>query len=456
MQVPDVNETIVAIASAAGPGLRGIVRISGPQSLDVACALFRLADPIGRQSCRAYAASFVPFDDERELELPGQLFVWPQRRSFTRQPTVEFHTQNCRPLLKLLLSAACRQGARLAQPGEFTLRAFLSGRIDLTQAEAVLAVIDAAGPKQLERALAQLAGGLATPLANLRESLLELVCELEAGLDFVEEDIEFISTEEIRSRLQAAVGKLRQIVAQLSSRGSSDDLPVVALVGEPNAGKSSLFNALQQRSAAIVSGTRGTTRDTLTAILETTAGAVNLVDTAGVDEDEPVSEIDRAAREHARRMAGQADLVVRLMPKAENDQQVAPAPNEILVWSKADLLAREATQPESTSGDRAALRVSSRTGEGIETLREQIGNRAAERQATDSPVVPTTALRTGECLRRACVNLEQALQAAEHELGLELVASETRQALAELAEVVGEVYTDDILDRIFSRFCIGK
>ena len=184
-----------------------------------------------------------PYKGE-EMSVPCDLFLWPTDRSYTREPVAELHTIGSPPLLQAALAAVCRAGARLAEPGEFTLRAFLAGRIDLTQAEAVLGVIDAARRNELDAALAQLAGGLARPLHQLRDDLLQLLAELEAGLDFVEEDIRFISQQEVARTAASGSELLEDVAKQMTSRLHGESFPQVALVGPPNAGKSSLFNAM--------------------------------------------------------------------------------------------------------------------------------------------------------------------------------------------------------------------
>ncbi len=216
------------------------------------------------------------------MTLPADLFLWPQGRSYTRQLLAEIHTFGSPPLVDEILQSLCRNGARLAQPGEFTLRAFLAGRIDLTQAEAVLGVIDAADRNQLQAALAQLAGGLARPLGQLRSDLLDLLADLEAGLDFVEDDIRFVTPDELNRRLAAAAETIDQIGAQLTGRDAATARPRVALIGYPNVGKSSLFNALVGNAAALVSTQAGTTRDYLSATIDACGMSIELIDTAGI------------------------------------------------------------------------------------------------------------------------------------------------------------------------------
>ena len=217
----DITETIAAIASAPGAAARGIIRISGPGTIACLRSSF-IVDGSSNEAASFWNSDRVTSSSGRlrideNVLLPGRLLLWPNKRSYTHQPTAEFHTFGSPPLLQLGLEHVCQRGARLAEPGEFTLRAFLSGRIDLPQAEAVLAVIDSNNEEQVQTALRQLAGGLTGPLSEIRNQLISIVAELEAGLDFVEEDIEFISKQELLEGLLSISANLQTIVKQISS-----------------------------------------------------------------------------------------------------------------------------------------------------------------------------------------------------------------------------------------------
>ena len=259
----DVDDTIAAIASAPGSGLRGIVRVSGPQTVELVEALFESYDSHSFPNRLRPTSTRGQLAVDEGLKVDIDLYLWPTKRSYTRQPTAEFHLVGSRPVLEMVLNRLCGCGARLARPGEFTLRAFLSGRIDLTQAEAVLAVIDSSGEQQLDTALRQMAGGLAGPLGAIRDDLMGTLAELEAGLDFVEEDIEFITHSQLLEQLERAGQKLEKIQQQISLRDRGAEAPRVVLWGEPNSGKSSLFNALLGTQESIVTEVAGTTTDFL-------------------------------------------------------------------------------------------------------------------------------------------------------------------------------------------------
>ncbi|MHC4177509.1 MAG: tRNA modification GTPase, partial [Planctomycetota bacterium] len=301
-----LDDTICAVASPPGGAARGIVRLSGPRVREILGACFR---PAGRGELPAVVRAEAVAGSLRlagmASPLPCDAYLWPQRRSYTGQAVAEIHTLGSRPLLQAVLHGLCAAGARVAQPGEFTLRAFLAGRLDLTQAEAVLGVIDAADPGQLGVALAQLAGGLAGPLDRLRDGLVDLLAHLEAGFDFAHEDLPFITAEELTAQLGEAAERVAQLCRQMSSRGEAAPTVRAVLVGWPNVGKSSLFNALTHHAGALVSEHPGTTRDYLTAELDLGGVKCQLIDTAGMG-PEPDGPENAAAATHSIEEAARA------------------------------------------------------------------------------------------------------------------------------------------------------
>jgi tRNA modification GTPase len=468
-----LDDTIAAIASPPGGAARGIVRISGPQAVECLRTVSGGADLlVCQEEC---GSSDRPESPPRnspahvvagKLQLPAvqspipcDVYFWPQR-SYTGQPVVELHTIGSPPLLQMLLRAVCAAGARLAGPGEFTLRAFLAGRIDLTQAEAVLGVIDAADGPALDAALGQLAGGLARPLHRLRDALLDLLAHVEAGFDFADEDLPFVTRAELDQRLATAESHILALERQMASRAAHVDAMQVVLVGRPNAGKSSLFNALVGSSSALVSHQPGTTRDYLTAEIDLAGMTCRVIDTAGIDERQTTPHAKNAVAHAAQNAADSqrhaAHVEVLCLDSTRplddwerreiNDEQAAA--NRIIVLTKCD-----AMRTSDTSVD--AIATSSRTGQGLAELRDELRCKALSAADAHGNVVAATAVRCRESLRLAAQSLQQARSVAATGQE-ELAAVELRVALVELGKVVGAVYTDDILDRIFSRFCIGK
>jgi tRNA modification GTPase len=449
-----LDDTIVAIASARGGAPRGIVRISGPAT--GACLQCLLPEGALPASKRAVAI-VTDLNIAPVAPLPANVYVWPSGQSYTGQAGAEIHTLGSPPLLEYLVETLCAAGARLAEPGEFTLRAFLSGRIDLTQAEAVLGAIDAVGSHQLDAALVQLAGGLAGPLRSLRDMLLELLAHLEAGFDFADEDLPFLDADQLQNQLQHVRTEIERVAQRMIARRESGTTVRVVLAGPPNAGKSSLFNALAADVGALVSDVPGTTRDYLTADLNLDGVTCRLIDTAGMAPHGQCAadDLDQTAQEVARHLADEADVLLFCQEAVGREPAATPPPRPrkdslaILVHTKADLADWRDAVP-------ASVATSVPTGEGIKELENRIREAVVEVSMGEGDVVVGTALRCRESLRGAAASLERAADLAAAHEGEELVAADMRAALDALGQVVGAVYTDDLLDRIFSRFCVGK
>ncbi len=372
--------------------------------------------------------------------IPADIYSFVAPRTYTGQDVIEIHTISCPPILDVLIAQCLDAGARAAQPGEFTMRAFLAGKLDLTRAEAVLGVIEATDRNELKHALAQLAGGLANPLRELRDDLLNLLADVEAGLDFAEEDIHFISTEVLLKRIAKGLAYLTLMRKQIEQRSLGQRPCRVVLAGKPNAGKSSLFNALVGNAAALVSAEPGTTRDYLEKTINLEGMAVCLIDTAG--EGASQDAIDASAQQLGTQQSGQADIV--LWCRACDDPLDAePPPNALGIAMKAD-------RAEAPSG---WLATSASTGAGIDELRRELARRfRAMGHAALAPSLSRCRHHVDTCLEF----LRRAHSLVLHEQMPELLALELRLTLDELGAMVGAVFTDDLLDRIFSRFCIGK
>jgi tRNA modification GTPase len=479
-----LDDTIAALASPPGAGQRGIVRVSGPGIRQIFTGWFQPDDePLWRaaRGAAVHRGSLVSVSSRAPVRV--DVYDWPTRRSYTGQPLVELHLPGSPPLLEAVLSGLYRRGVRPARAGEFTLRAFLAGKLDLLQAEAVLGVIDAHDHHELQAALSQLAGGLSGRLSELRRDLLELLADLEAGLDFIEEDIEFVSRCDLLGRVAVARSFVEDLLRQTSNRMQSRSRPRVVLAGLPNAGKSTLFNRLTGSQAALVSPGAGTTRDFLEAPVEWSGLAFDLVDTAGW-ELHP-GRIAAAAQHHRSEQIQAADVVVWCSAanltadqRDLDDGLFADMQRQsracVRIQTQADhpeaqmwLLERAASTletdlildglSESALVETVPPEISAITGDGMENLAEVLRGCLAVSRHAGRQWLGMTAARCRESLEAVA----EALQRAEESAGVasvgdELIAVDVREALDHLGRILGVIYTDDILDRVFSKFCIGK
>ncbi len=454
----DTDDTIVALASAPGSGARGIVRLSGPKSLEIVDQIFFAGDL--RPVQRTHLIHGTVALKETFGNFPALCLRWPSERSYTGQPVAELHLLGVMPIVEQVIAELVRFGARLARPGEFTLRAFLAGRLDLAQCEAVLAVIDAQGDQELRDALNQLAGGLTSKLDDIRNRLLDALAEIEAGLDFADEDLELIPAERLRFEVQAALDAVSEAQLRMNMRHLSGTRPRVALVGYPNAGKSSLLNQLVGEAAAIVSPIAGTTRDWVSVVSPVTDRVVEWLDTAGIDPLCVAGPIDQAAQQATHDLLQSVDLILICVDVSEEGwrtkvetlvRSIPPHRATLIVFTKADLRLGQ--------GDNQAVEgvhTSSVSQLGIDLLKQQVVRQLTQSMGNDrTSFVQSTAQRCTSTLAAAAESLKIALELVGTGSD-ELLAGELRLALDAIGEVTGRVYTDDVLDRVFSKFCIGK
>lgn len=463
----DTETTICAIATGEAPAIRGAIRVNGPDTLKLLRTVCDLPNSI------RFAERIETFVELKELgRIPVSVFCWPDSRSYTGQPSAELHTLGAPVLLSEIQRKLILAGIQVAQPGEFTLRAFLAGRLDLTQCEAVLGVIHAHDQRSLDVALNQLAGGLAAPLADTRRDLIHLLADIEAGLDFVDEDISFISPEQIESRLLESNAKISEVLQQMDSRGDQRHEWQIALIGPPNAGKSSLLNAMAGSDVAIVSPTPGTTRDYLRYRVQQADIAFDLLDTAGMEEWDDHSPRGMA-QSFTRSQIDNADLLLYCLPCDEESEPIAAPILESVkpIWwieTKCDkprvkrpTSERQVNTPQRDEfGEaivsRRSIEVSALTGQGIDTLRNALINWVQQQKLEQADAVPMTVERCKGALENAKNAVMAAIESVRGNCGDEIIAAEIRIALDEIGLVAGTVYTEDVLDALFSRFCIGK
>jgi tRNA modification GTPase len=437
------GDTIVAISSAVGAAGRMIVRMSGDDAFEIAGAIAETLPPPGEaRLCRLEFAA---------LNTPGWVYRFAHPRSYSGEDSVEFHIAGNPLLARLLLDTLIGAGARPAEPGEFTARAYFNGRLDLSEAEGVGAIIAAGNQQELRAARQLLAGELSRRLRPVMDSLAQTLALVEVGIDFSEEDVSFLDGEALVRRVGDLDSSLRELVEQSARFEQLAHEPAAVLVGRPNAGKSTLLNALAGQDRAIVSPIAGTTRDALSAELRLAHGLIRLIDAAGLEESAGEDSIARQMAAQSLQAIEAADLV--LLARDVTDPSPAPKlprPPDLIIYTKIDL----ADPP-----DGGGIAVSAAKGINLDSLRDRL-DALAFGSGGSSPALALNARHMGaiaaarSALARAGA-LAQA-RAAEAHAGAEVIALELREALDALGQVLGQVSPDQMLGRVFSSFCIGK
>ena len=452
-------DTIAAISTPPGRGGIGIVRLSGPMALSIATQLVSLRQPL--EHAHACLADVLDSSGPNAVRIDEALVTFfAAPHSYTSEDLVEIAAHGSPVVLELLLRRALDLGARLAEPGEFTQRAFLAGRIDLTQAEAVRDLIEAQTLTQARQAASQLGGALSHRVAPVKQDLVELIALLEAGIDFAEDDVDVTPQKEIARRIDELTPPLTALEVSYACGRIVHDGLSLALVGRPNVGKSSLFNRLVERDRAIVTASPGTTRDTVTERISLGGIPLDLVDTAGLREHarESLDEAEQLGMERSREALADAALVLVVLdasqPVSEEEREllaaVAGRP-ALAVLNKCDLVA---APPHAAVNNVPALATSALTGEGIAELRERILTLATGGAAAEPGML--TNIRQHEAINTALGALGDAAKANASAIPHEMILIDLYRVLWALDSLTGQTTPDDILTLIFSTFCIGK
>jgi tRNA modification GTPase len=479
------QDTIVAISTPVGRGGIGVVRLSGPRAREVVAPLLRLRHPLA--AGRARFGELVDVNSTHDATIPHP--EWGAQREgeprlldevvvtyfaaphcYTGEDVVEIAAHGSPVLLEYIVRQCCAGGARLAEPGEFTQRAFLAGRIDLTQAEAVNDLIASSTLQQARVAARQMGGALAKTVAPIKSELVELIAELEAGIDFAEDDIDVMATERIAGKTAEVRAPLQALERSFAYGRVVRDGFRMAIVGRPNAGKSSLFNRLVERERAIVTAAPGTTRDTVTEHVSMEGIPVELIDTAGLREG--TDEAERLGIARSREAMAEADVVLLVVDTtagiSDDDcavlQQAHASGNAVLVaWNKSDLVEGIAVDVQTYISEARCgapnlmvVRTSALTGDGIDDLRAAIVAAVAGAEGGLREAAMLTNLRQHQSVEQALRGLDAAHLAAAAGIPHEMLLLDLYEALQGLDALTGVTTSEDVLGLIFSRFCIGK
>jgi tRNA modification GTPase len=452
------NDTICALATPAGLGAIGVIRLSGTHAIAIANQCFAGKNLTTVASHTAHFGRLVQAEEIID-EVLATVFVEP--KSYTGENTVEISCHGSTYIQQRILEVLINAGARLAQPGEFTLRAFLNGKLDLTQAEAVADLIASNSEMSHKTAMNQMRGGFSKEIAMLREKLINFASLIELELDFSEEDVEFAS----RPKLQTLVSNLHKMLLQLvetfkMGNAIKNGVPTV-IAGKPNAGKSTLLNALIKEDRAIVSAIAGTTRDTIEESFTLGGIVYRLIDTAGIREH-TADLIESIGIEKTYEKIKQASIIIYLFDAVETDLEslnkalaefnnleatVIPVANKIDLGNEQDFKAKFSSLPE-------LIYLSSKAQSGLNQLYARLQEVVSKDKVSNDVII--TNLRHYQALSEAAQALEQVLQSMQQNRKTELLAFDIRKAIFHLGEITGEISNDDLLANIFSKFCIGK
>lgn len=455
------QDTIAAISTPVGEQAIGIVRMSGQNAIPIIKRIFK--EGARREfsqivSHQVYYGHIIE-PDRKEIVDEVLVLVMKAPRSYTREDIVEIHCHGGLGPLRQTLELVLKEGARLAQPGEFTKRAFLNGRIDLAQAESVVELIKAKTAWQTKVALAQLQGGVSQKIKEFRDATLEIMAELEVIINFPdEEDIERVTRQELIFKIDKVKSEMEDLiksanVGELLRQGVN-----VAIIGKPNVGKSSLFNALLAQDRAIVTEFPGTTRDTLTESVDIQGLFVTFIDTAGLKE--PKDKIEEQALQKSKASLDIAQLLLCVLdgsqpiePEDEEILNLAKEKKAIIVINKIDLPLRVSL--ESEVNGIPLVKTAAVRNEGIKELKEEIYSQMIrDKISSDAPIV--TSVRHKNILSRAVTYLEKARQGLLNRISPELITIDLKEVLLLLGEIVGQVTSEELLENIFNQFCIGK
>lgn len=456
----DTTDTIAAIATPLGESGIGVIRISGNQAYAVGDAIFRSTSktPLKDRRDRSIQYGTIVADDGRIVD-EVLLLIMKGPHSYTAEDVLEIQCHGGRKPLEEILGLVLSHGARMANPGEFTQRAFTNGRIDLAQAEAVMDVIQAKSRQGLTNAVSQLEGRLSKVIGAMRKELTDFITRLEVTIDYPEEDLEDITVPDVAGAIQKQIAALDQMLATSEEGRLIRDGVMVAIAGTPNAGKSSLLNRLLKEDRAIVTDVPGTTRDVLEEWISLKGVPLRLVDTAGIRETDDT--VEKIGVDKAKDYMNKADVILAVIdssrPLTAEDREILhdiQQKNALIVLNKSDLTP-VVTEADLQAYGKPVFTISASTGEGLEGLKEALLAQALGRSdASGSALLTNT--RHIELVRQSRAALQRALDSIEAGMPVDCAVVDLRDAWDLLGSITGDTVHDDMVTEIFSRFCLGK
>lgn len=456
------GETISAIATAQGEGGIGIIRLSGEKSVEIAARMFRPASGRELASYGSHRAVYGRIVDEEERTVDeAMVLIMKGPHSYTREDVVEFQCHGGVMPLRKTLALTYRHGARPAEGGEFTKRAFLNGRLDLSQAQAVMDIITAKTDRSLKMAAGHLSGQFSQQIKEWRHEILGQIAHLEAAIDFPEDEVDDVVTESVAEKVVDVRNYLQKLLQTTGTGRILRDGLMTAIVGKPNVGKSSLLNALLQEERAIVTDIPGTTRDSIEEYANVGGVPLRIIDTAGIRATEDV--VERIGVEKARQMVSEAALVLALFdgsrPFDHEDEEILEllqGQEAIVLLNKSDLHSVVTAAELSAKANMSVIEISTKEKHGLDALAQAIQDKVYGGSVAADEGSFVSDERQANILRIADNHLAAALQTIEAGMGLDFISIDLRSAWEKLGEITGDTVGEDIIDEIFSKFCIGK
>ena len=459
-------ETIAAISTAIGNGGIGIIRMSGKESFKILEKIFKNSkgEKLDLNKIKGYTIQYGTIVDSETNEKIDEVLVsfFKNPRSYTREDMCEINSHGGMIVEKQILEQCLKNGAILAEPGEFTKRAFLNGRIDLSQAESIMDLINSKTEKESKASINQLQGDLSNRINEIRHDLLDIMADIEASIDYPEYDIEEVTNNKALGILENAKNKLESLKDTFRSGKILKEGIKTAIIGRPNAGKSSLLNKILKEERAIVSEIEGTTRDTIEEFITIKGIPLKIIDTAGIRKTS--DKIEEIGVRKAIDIAKDAELVLVILDNSkdltEEDREIlklAESKNSIILLNKVDLKENNLENSEELKRlNKKVIKISAKNGNGIEELYNEIENMfQIKNLETDGEIIITN-IRHKNQIEYAINNINEAINAVKNNLPIDIISISIKQTLEDLGKITGENVSEDIINEIFSKFCLGK
>lgn len=455
-------DTIAAIATVLGEGGISIIRISGSKSLDIVDSIFKGKNDRGLLDIKPYNMRYGFIIEKETQDVLDEVLVTYMKgpKSYTAEDTVEINCHGGVTPTKRIFQEVIKAGARVAEPGEFTKRAFLNGRIDLSQAEAVIDIIRAKTDLSMKSAVRQSNGRISKEINSLRNRLLQIIAHIEATVDFPEEDLEEITSNQVSIQIDSIISEVNELLITADEGKILREGLNVVIVGKPNVGKSSLLNALLKEQRAIVTEVPGTTRDVIEEYISLDGVPIKIIDTAGIRETEDV--VEKIGVEKSKEKIIEADLIIFMMDLSreldDEDKEIMDYIRDkkyIVLLNKSDLENKVVKEDLINLNQKYIIESSAKTGKGLDELKDFIKELFFNGEVKNQDIIITNA-RHKEALIRAKESLSAALDILNNTLAIDLSSIDIRNAWSKLGEITGDTLEEDIIDKIFSEFCLGK